>query len=378
MCYSVTKIVFYYGPKKTFIRHLPKKIPMTTLSELAIFSDKKMREHVFKIQSKHSDLPKNDDFEKQHIPCLVAFSDQYAAVSDSAIQAFLSFTGQFELDSIYLQNPPMQLVNQLSTLYKKVRVISHKYNTVDEASLREINENYSKNIFGQEKALHQILLSLYPLTRPDYEKPVVMLLYGPTGVGKSETAKYLSKVMKQKLFRRQLSMFHSGEFASYMFGGRHTQAAFSKDLMERESNIILLDEFDKPNPLFHSAFYQIFDEGIYEDKNYHADARRSVIICTSNYSSPEEAREHLGAPLFSRFDAVIKFDPLSEDTIRKIARTEYRRMAATLSENEAARIASANIEQKILNGPAQLENSREIKRYVRDMIADTLLETLLK
>ena len=374
----MTKIVLYYGPKRTFVRHLPKKTPMTTLSELAIFSDKKMREHVFKIQSKHSDLPKSDDFEKPHISCLVAYSDQYAAVSDSAIQAFLSFTGQFQIDSIFLQNPPMQLVNQLGSIYRKIKVINYRYNTVDEAALKEINENYSKNIFGQEKALHQILLSLYPLTRSDHEEPIVMLLYGPTGVGKSETAKYLSKVLRQKLFRKQLSMFHSGEFASYMFGGRHTQASFSKDLMERESNIILLDEFDKPNPLFHSAFYQLFDEGIYEDKNYHVDARRSVIICTSNYSSQEEAREKLGAPLFSRFDAVIGFDFLSENTIKKIARAEYRRLAANLTEKERERVISTDFEQNILDGLSKLENSREIKRYVRDMLSDRLLDTLLK
>ena len=45
------KIVFYYGPKSGFRRHLPKRLPITTISELAIYSDRKMREHTFKIQS---------------------------------------------------------------------------------------------------------------------------------------------------------------------------------------------------------------------------------------------------------------------------------------------------------------------------------------
>ena len=98
-------------------------------------------------------------------------------------------------------------------------------------------------------------------------------------------------------------MFHSNEFAPYLFGGRHTGDSLAKDLMERESSVILFDEFDKPNPLFHSAFYQLFDEGIYEDRNYRAEVKNAVIICTSNYASAEEARERLGAPLFARFDA---------------------------------------------------------------------------
>ena len=43
------------------------------------------------------------------------------------------------------------------------------------------------------------------------------------------------------------------------------QKSFAKDLLARDSNVILLDEFDKANSIFHSAFYQLFDEGIFED-----------------------------------------------------------------------------------------------------------------
>ena len=46
-----------------------------------------------------------------------------------------------------------------------------------------------------------------------------------------------------------------------------------KDLLGRESDVILLDEFDKANPIFHSAFYQLFDDGIYEDTNYYLELK---------------------------------------------------------------------------------------------------------
>ncbi|PAY14415.1 hypothetical protein CJU60_04400 [Bacillus sp. 7705b] len=54
---------------------------------------------------------------------------------------------------------------------------------------------------------------------------------------------------------------------------------------------MLLDEFDKAPAVFHSAFYQMFDEGILVDKHYVADISKAIIICTSNYKSREEIKK---------------------------------------------------------------------------------------
>ncbi|WP_332311165.1 AAA family ATPase [Bacillus halotolerans] len=66
----------------------------------------------------------------------------------------------------------------------------------------------------------------------------------------------------------------------------------ARDLLNRSSNVILLDEFDKAPAVFHSAFYQMFDEGILVDKHYVADISKAIIIiCTSNYKSREEIKK---------------------------------------------------------------------------------------
>ena len=372
------KIVFYYGPKSGFRRHLPKRLPITTISELAIYSDRKMREHTFKIQSarRGAENPEKEA-ERLQVPCLVAFSEQYASISESAINSFLSFIGQFDVGSIYLQNPPMHVVSQFESLHSRVKTIRYDYRTLDFDCLRRINREYDGVIIGQPEVKEKLLKALYPLASGSSEKPAVLLFYGPTGVGKSETAKYLSDVMGQTLLRRQFSMFHSNEFSSYLFGGRHTGNCLAKDLMERESNVILFDEFDKPNPVIHSAFYQVFDEGIYEDRNYRADARRALIICTSNYASAEEARERLGAPIFARFDSVIEFKPLSEETQREILRKRIREATAALSEEERKHVDEEAVAAS-LAGTLDGENgARGIEHAVKDKISEELLKWAL-
>ncbi len=372
------KIVFYYGPKSGFKRHLPKRLPITTVSELAIYSDRKMREHTFKIQSARKGAENQErEQERLSVPCLAAFSEQYASISESAINSFLSFIGQFDVGSIYLQNPPLHVAAQFESLHSPIKTIRYSYRSLDFDCLRRINREYDGVVMGQPEVREQLLKALYPLASGRRSKPIVLLFYGPTGVGKSETAKYLSDVMGQALFRRQFSMFHSGEFSSYLFGGRHTGNCLAKDLMERESNVILFDEFDKPNPVFHSAFYQIFDEGIYEDRNYRADTQGALIICTSNYASAEEAREKLGAPIFARFDSVIEFKALSEQAQIRILKKRIKEAVAELSEEEKRQVDEAAVAASLESTLDGKNGARGIEHSVKDKISEELLKWAL-
>ncbi len=372
------KIIFYYGPKSGFRKHLPKRLPMTTISELAIYSDRKMREHTFKIQSarKGADNPDKEP-ERLSIPCLVAFSEQYASISESAVNSFLSFINQFDVGSIYLQNPPSHIASQFESLHSRIRTIKYGYRSLNFDCLKRINREYDSVIIGQPEVKERLLKALYPLASNPAGKPSVLLFYGPTGVGKSETAKYLSEVMGQTLLRKQFSMFHSNEFSSYLFGGRHTGNCLAKDLMERESNVILFDEFDKPNPVFHSAFYQAFDEGIYEDRNYRADVRGSLIICTSNYASAQEARERLGAPMYARFGAVIEFKALDAAAQSEILRKRVKEALAELSEEERKRVDEEYLAASLAHSLGDGSGARGIEHAVKDKIAEELLKWVL-
>lgn len=204
------------------------------------------------------------------------------------------------------------------------------------------------------------------------------MFYGKSGVGKTETAKFISRILGQPLFRKQFSMFHSGEFQSYLFGGTHSQASFARDLLERESNVLLLDEFDKPHPVFHSAFYQLFDEGVFEDKNYQLTLFNSIIICTSNYLSEEEIRKNLGDPIFYRFDKFIKFDSLSEDAICRIVDLQLEKKCRKLAPEELAIVQKEYISSKIKGVASKIQNVRQIEKLIEEYIGMQLVDALIR
>lgn len=69
-------------------------------------------------------------------------------------------------------------------------------------------------------------------------------------------------------------------------------------MLARESNVILIDEFDKVHSNFYNAFYELFDEGIFVDTNYRVDLRHTIIILTGNFESEEDIKGRLDQQCF--------------------------------------------------------------------------------
>ena len=111
--------------------------------------------------------------------------------------------------------------------------------------LKEVYSNIEKDILGQSNCKKQIISGMYRLIAKANKKQVVLMLYGPSGVGKTESAKSISKTMGGELLRIQFSMMQTTEAYNYVFGAEHSKGSFARDMMARESNVILIDEFDK-------------------------------------------------------------------------------------------------------------------------------------
>ena len=93
--------------------------------------------------------------------------------------------------------------------------------------------------------------------------------------------------------------------------------------------------------------------------------------------SEKEIRAALGEPIFSRFDAVIKFEKLSKDAIQKIVENEFERQYSILDETEKGIIDSYQIREKIYALVEQLDNARQIRRIIREAFSAALIRELL-
>ena len=356
------KVVIYYGSNEAFEAIIPSSY--RNLSDVAMQLD-----DAGKVTRMIHDIPGQEKIEppktkKLRIKDFVISADEYSSVQEHVIINFADFLGKLSISNMYVQNPPDNVFKQLKRLYGRENIIDiqyQKYKSVTAELIRKINKEYSSRIIGQDIVKGNLLNALYPLIDNKQEKPVVMLLYGNSGLGKTETAQYIAELLEGKLFRKQFSMYQNGEFANYLFGGRYNEKSFAKDLLGRDSNVILLDEFDKANSIFHSAFYQLFDEGIYEDQNYKVDVKHGIVICTSNYLSIEEIKEKLGAPIYNRFDAIIKFDDLSDDAKTKIAEDYLR----SIKEDIPPEINT----ERLFTLVKKLNNAREIQHLIRDSIS---------
>lgn len=281
---------------------------------------------------------------------------------------------------VYLQNPTRTIAEELKRQYGDdiVEIKHYDYPNITKECILNFNLNFEKYVVGQSKVKNDLLSILYNLYKgKNNNKPVVLMFYGLSGVGKTETAKYISKILGGDLFRKQLSMFQGSEFIGYLFGGTHNESSFAKDILERKSNVILLDEFDKANSVFHSAFYQIFDEIEYEDKNYKVDLRNCIIICTSNYKNINDIRNRIGDPLFYRFDKIIEFGALNNDSkkiiIEKILDEEYSK----LDEIEKEVIEKESLKEQCFKFIDSFQNYRHMESIIRDDINKKLVQMFI-
>ena len=305
---------------------------------------------------------------KLQVENFVINSDEYCGVREHVIINFANFIAKMDITNLYVQNPPTCISEQLHRIYDAT-ILQEKcqnYTCLNKTIIRKFYSEYNKRIIGQEKVKTEVLRAIYPLIGGKQKKPVIILFYGGSGLGKTETAQYLSELLSGKLFRKQFSMYQNNEFATYLFGGNYYEGSFAKDLLDRDSNVILLDEFDKSNPIFHSAFYQLFDEGIYEERNYKVNLDNAIIICTSNYKDESEIKENLGDAIYNRFDSIIHFDELSDKAKGLIAEKNLEELMADYK--EILNDLDKEIRLRLIDAAKQCNNAREIRRIIKDVI----------
>lgn len=319
--------------------------------------------------------------------CCVFRMDSYslsASLIFENIDLLVTIFNKADITDVFLHNPPKKffhsIVQQIPS--ENVYVKQSAFKKIQKEQFQNIIYDLNENIIGQADAKKSLLRKLVAqLIRPS-SKPLVLMFYGEPGIGKTETAKQLSTTLygNDSIIREQMSMVGGESSVKYFKSTNHSEDSFSKTLLNRESNVILLDEFALAPTFFHSTFFQMFDEGIYEDQNYKVDLSNSIIICTSNFKSLTEMEKNIDVALLSRFDGFIKFSPLSFDEKKQILKKVYSKIIDSkyITKEYKGYLDEESILQTVESKLNDLPNVRSIRKFVEDVVADKLLEAIIR
>ena len=372
----INRIVIFRGSKKDFENLI--NIEIGKDSEIVLFME---LIQYYNKQIRQNDSASSDNWiaSKKNIKNCIVKADDYASVLEHAISNFVNIiTLNSNVENLFVHNPPKRVIESLKSEYEDIIEYKYsKYRKIDRKKLKRIYDNMENFIIGQKYCKKEIISSLYKMLVKRKDKPIVLLLYGPSGVGKTETAKTISETLGGELLRIQFSMMQSQEAYNYIFGGEHSRSSFAKDLQCRETNIVLIDEFDKVNPIFYNAFYEMFDEGRFVDTNYTVDVRNCIFICTSNFKNENEIKEVLGPAMFSRIGNCIEYQELSKKEKEIIIENYYTEIIKKLKTDEIEIIKNTDIKNWFINNADRYDNIRILKNKMENAIFKKLTEELI-
>ncbi len=218
-------------------------------------------------------------------------------------------------------------------------------------SENQVQEYFRKRVIGQKEAGEVLasLISTYKAGLNNPGKPIgTVLLAGPSGTGKTTSAKVLAEFMfgssgkLNTLFRLDMSELQSGYQLSRILGSSNEPGVLIQHIRNNPFSVILLDEVEKAHPAFFDVIMTLLDEGILSDwSGKEVSFRSSIIIMTSNLGSSsapsiglepadtdymKSIRNHFRPEFLNRIDHIIMFHPLDSESVKAIAVIELDKL----------------------------------------------------
>ncbi len=265
-----------------------------------------------------------------------------------------------------------------------------------------------KRVINQNQAVDEVSASLRR-ARAEIEArrgPIGGFLFlGPTGVGKTETARALSQNYfggEKKMIRLDMSEFQSVSDIKRLLGGnRGEEGILTTPVRENPFSLILLDELEKAHPKIMNLFLQVLDEGWLTDGlGRKVDFKNTIIIATSNAVAEiirEDIRqdkklgmvkedlidfllkEKIFRPEFiNRFDGIVVFKPLTKDNLIKIAELMLRSICEGLKDKGIEVRIEQGVKEKIASlGYSPEFGAREMNRVIQKRIGNLLANLII-
>jgi ATP-dependent Clp protease ATP-binding subunit ClpC len=290
---------------------------------------------------------------------------------------------------------------------EKVEVPIGEVEEKEKVILLNLEELIHQRIINQEEGVREISVALRRARAEISAQKGPMgtfLFLGPTGVGKTETAKALASIYfgsEEKMIRLDMSEFQSVSDIPRLIGSPGEEGLLTTEVKENPFSLILLDEIEKAHPNILNLFLQVLDEGHLTDgSGNRINFKNSIIIATSNagYQIILEAikensesskvkqklldyffKEGIFRPEFiNRFDAMVVFKPLSRENILKVAEMMLKKIEENLKEKNIDFIITQALKQKIAElGYDPTFGARQMKRVIQDKIEDVLATAIL-
>lgn len=281
----------------------------------------------------------------------------------------------------------------------------------EKSIILDLETNLNQKVIGQKDATKTISQAILRARAglKETDKPIASFLFlGPTGVGKTETAKALAELYfgsAKQLIHLDMTEYGSANGLERLLGSNEIDdpGSLTIKIQERPSAIVLFDEIEKAHIYVKNSLLQVLDEGrLTTNFGKVLDFTNSIVIATSNAGS-EFIRTQIGAgkqtkeiekqlldfifsqgifspELVNRFDGVVIYSPLSVESVQAIVKIRVQELAMRLKDEKGIMITFSN---EVINSLTQLGydpvfGARALERAIKNQLETSIARLIIE